>query len=403
MKKNEINPFVDMMLNVADGILAIGSAVAPSGVKGLSYWYINNKNDKYFYDNNGGYFEIINKGLRYTSANGESIKFINLNLLVTWIFKFKSKFKFVNLKTFHITDKRYDPNLNLQGKFIKRNKMKKRDYDKEPLIIKNYSVYFALSYYLLLCFICFIVIGYCIITKHNVVRLEIEILAELVGVYVLIYLILSTIKNHKYQRENPSYFEFTNKDINSFLNFQFFDSIIKKTNLISKNFKGIPNPALNLEKVYFCVICELGENYGRFHYFTPYELYKKSSIGVHIGKIVLYIRHLALYLLFALPYKIYKLKKTNEPLWLLKKNFVIRCKNRNYLLVNVYSVKEHNELLEYFKSINIEVENKTKFIPHIQNDGWFQDKNEIWSDDFSDTEIPKDIFKKKVRRFFSLD
>ena len=46
-------------------------------------WYINNKNDKYFYDNNGGYFEIINKGLRYTSANGESIKFINLNLLVT--------------------------------------------------------------------------------------------------------------------------------------------------------------------------------------------------------------------------------------------------------------------------------------------------------------------------------
>lgn len=243
----------------------------------------------------------------------------------------------------------------------------------------------------------------CIITKHNVVRLEIEILAELVGVYVLIYLILSTIKNHKYQRENPSYFEFTNKDINSFLNFQFFDSIIKKTNLISKNFKGIPNPALNLEKVYFCVVCELGENHGRFHYFTPYELYKKSSIGVHIGKIVLYIRHLALYLLFALPYKIYKLKKTNEPLWLLKKNFVIRCKNRNYLLVNVYSTKEYNELLQYFQSLNIEIENKTKFIPHIQNDGWFQDKNEIWSDDFSDTEIPKDTFKKKVRRFFSLD
>lgn len=41
MKKNEINPFVDMMLNVADGILAIGSAVAPGGVKGLLYWYIN--------------------------------------------------------------------------------------------------------------------------------------------------------------------------------------------------------------------------------------------------------------------------------------------------------------------------------------------------------------------------
>ena len=67
--------------------------------------------------------------------------------------------------------------------------------------------------------------------------MDIEILAELVGVYVLIYLILSTKKNHKYQRENPSYFEFTNKDINSFLNFQFFDSIIKKQILLVKILK----------------------------------------------------------------------------------------------------------------------------------------------------------------------
>lgn len=155
--------------------------------------------------------------------------------------------------------------------------------------------------------------------------------------------------------------------------------------------------------MYFCVVCELQSNYGRFHYFTPYELYKKSSIGIHIGKIVLYMKHLVLYLIFVLPYKIYKLKKSGEPLWLLKKNFVIRCKNRNYLLVNVYSTKEYNELLQYFQSLNIEIENKTKFIPHIQNDGWFQDKNEIWSDDFNDIEIPKDTFKKKLRRFFSLD
>ena len=107
-------------------------------------------------------------------------------------------------------------------------------------------------------------------------------------------------------------------------------------------------------------------------------------------------------MLFVLPYKIYKLKTNGEPFWLLKKNFVIRCKNRNYFLVNVYSVKEYNELLEYFKSLNIELVNKTKFIPQCQDIGYFVDKNEIWSDDFSDTEIPKDTFKKKARRFFSL-
>ncbi|MBO7475964.1 MAG: LysM peptidoglycan-binding domain-containing protein, partial [Campylobacter sp.] len=33
----------------------------------------NNKNDKYFYDNNGGYYEITNKGLKYTDINGETL------------------------------------------------------------------------------------------------------------------------------------------------------------------------------------------------------------------------------------------------------------------------------------------------------------------------------------------
>lgn len=105
------------------------------------------------------------------------------------------------------------------------------------------------------------------------------------------------------------------------------------------------------------------------------------------------------YISIVLPYKIYTLKKTKEPLWLLRKNFVLRCKNRNYFLVNVYSVKEYNELLQYFKDLNINIENKTKFMPQAQ----YLSKHEIWSDDFSDTEIPKDTFKRKLRRFFSLD
>ena len=276
-----------------------------------------------------------------------------------------------------------------------------RNYDKEPLTITDNSILFSWSWFLFLLFVCLVWLCYVIFTAQNSERFWRQVKAILCGLYC----IFSTIKQIKEmmqkEQQNKSYFAFTNQSITSTRDYIISD-LFSKNKYINEN-KTIPNPALNLEKVYFCVVCELGENYGRFHYFTPYELYKKSSIGVHIGKIVLYIMHLALYLLFALPYKVYKLKKTNEPLWLLKKNFVIRCKNRNYLLVNVYSVKEHNELLEYFKSINIEVENKTKFIPHIQNDGYFQDKNEIWSDDFSDTEIPKDTFKKKVRRFFSLD
>nr|WP_315055838.1 hypothetical protein [uncultured Campylobacter sp.] len=42
-------------------------------------------------------------------------------------------------------------------------------------------------------------------------------------------------------------------------------------------------------------------------------------------------------------------------------------------------------------------------MPQAQNSGYFTDKNEIYSDDFSDTQIPKKNFKWKLRRFFSLD
>jgi len=90
-------------------------------------------------------------------------------------------------------------------------------------------------------------------------------------------------------------------------------------------------------------------------------------------------------------------------LGLIRKNIVLRFKNRNYFLINIYSRRDLDEILEYFKQKDVQVTNKTVFMPQAQNKGLFTDKNEIWSDDFSDTQIPKDTFKRKLRRFFSLD
>ena len=90
-------------------------------------------------------------------------------------------------------------------------------------------------------------------------------------------------------------------------------------------------------------------------------------------------------------------------LWLLKRNFVVKFNNRNFFLVNAVSTKEYHELLQYFKALNVKIEDQTDFIPQAQNNDYFTDKNEIYSDDFSDTQIPKKNFKWKLRRFFSLD
>ena len=98
-----------------------------------------------------------------------------------------------------------------------------------------------------------------------------------------------------------------------------------------------------------------------------------------------------------------KFKIAKEPINLLNKNIVIKFKNRNYFLINIYSRRDLIQILNYFKDKDIPIINKTSFIPKCQNMGLFTDKNEVWSDDPNDTEIPKDDWKRKIRRFFSLE
>lgn len=130
------------------------------------------------------------------------------------------------------------------------------------------------------------------------------------------------------------------------------------------------------------MLAELQDRYGRWHHLTSWQLYRKSSIGVHIGKAALFLRYIITYTLFILPYKLWVLHRSNESYALLKKNIFIQFDNRNYLLVNIYSQKELDELIEYFKAHNIQISNKTFFIPHLQNQGWFVDKEEVWTNDF---------------------
>lgn len=92
---------------------------------------------------------------------------------------------------------------------------------------------------------------------------------------------------------------------------------------------------------------------------------------MHFNKTKGFIRYLLVYLIFALPFKINKLKKSGEPLWLLRKNFVIRMKNRNYFLVNCYSRDDYFELLRYFEADKIPAEDKTKFMPQAQKSAIF--------------------------------
>ncbi len=249
-----------------------------------------------------------------------------------------------------------------------------RDYDKEPIVIKDYGAYFQLS---LLMLISIVILILWIFDFKNGRFETIQFYSfdffRIVIVFVsMLWFVYFLYKLPKYFQANPSFFKFFNQK------FQYVEHFYDKDGVKAE----FTLPIEAISKTSFCIIAELQDRYGRWHHLTSWQLYRKSSIGVHIGKVTLFLRYLITYILFILPYKLWRLYRTGEAFSLLKKNLFIQFDNRNYFLVNIYSQKELDELIEYFKVCNIQITNKTYFIPHLQNQGWFVDKEEVWTNEF---------------------
>ncbi len=258
------------------------------------------------------------------------------------------------------------------------NQTKSRNYDKNPIKIINYSVLFESHLIILIGLIGIPLLindVYKIILENGSFTLRLGSTA-LVWIY-FIYLIF--IDYPKKFKEKPSYFLFNQNEVK--YHFKYLQK--KKDDLI------LASSVNQISQISFSIINELPNSYGRWHYLSSWQLYRKSSIGVHIGKATLFIRYVITYLFFILPYKLWRLYRAGEPFTLLSKNFFIQFTNRNYLLVNIYSQKDLDELLEYFQIHNIPVNQKTYFIPHLQNQGWFVDKEEIWTNELKNQQGEK--------------
>jgi len=249
-----------------------------------------------------------------------------------------------------------------------------RNYDENPIKIIDYGVLFELSIGIIIFTIAF---PFIVIDLNNIYQSRIFFNFEALRVYVLISVatwffykfFISYPNNFK---NNKSYFLFTNE----FVEYYYFGE--------NKDYKEIQSKIelSQIRQIDFCIICELPHRYARWHKLTAWQLYRQSSIGVHIGKATIFLRYLVQYILFVFPYKLWRLYKTNEELSLLNKNIFIHFSNRNYFLVNIYKKNELNDLLEYFKCKNINISKSTHFIPHLQNHSLFMDKEEIWTNDF---------------------
>lgn len=265
-------------------------------------------------------------------------------------------------------------------KDINNQQINQRDYDKDPIVIKNYAVYFqGTLFFLLILVIIYLWIGDFQNGRFEKMNLySFEFFRILISFLFILWFMQYIFKLPKRFDKFPSIFTFTNNSI-SHVRYLYDKDEDTQKNYLKVDMKEVSN-------VNYCVMVEFPYQYGRWHYLSSWQLYRKSSIGVHIGKATLFIRYFLTYVLFVLPYKIYRLIKAQESLGLLSKNIFIQFHNRNYFLVNIYSQKELDELMEYFKVHNIQVTGKTYFFPHLQNDGWFVDKNEVWSDEFNQKE-----------------
>lgn len=250
-----------------------------------------------------------------------------------------------------------------------------RDYDKNPIVIKDYGAYFQNSIIMLLATTLIILwIGDFQAGRFEQIDIHSYEFFKLIGAVIFILWFFNYLyKLPSRFKKTPSLFKLSNKEI---CNIEYvYDKKVWEINTYA--------PLRNAQQVSFCIVSELPNRFGRWHYLSAWQLYRKSSIGVHIGKATLFIRYLLTYFLFVFPYKLWRLLKAKEPLSLLYKNIFIQFNNRNYFLVNIYSKKDFDELMEYFRFHHVAIANKTYFIPHLQNDGWFTDKEEKWINEFN--------------------
>jgi len=253
---------------------------------------------------------------------------------------------------------------------------KQRDYDKEPIVIKNYAVYFqgALLYMLAL------VLIYLWIGDLQNGRFEkmdyysFEFFRIVISILFILWLIKDLLMLPKRFEKFPSIFTFKNNGL-SHIRYLYDKDEDTQKNYLEVDIKEVAN-------VSYCVMTEFPYQYGRWNIDSTWKKKRKFAIDIDFGELVLLVRYAITYLFFVLPYKLWRLYKAKEPLKLLRKNLFIQFTNRNYFLVNIYSQIDLDELLEYFKMHNIPVNQKTYFIPHLQNDGWFVDKEEKWTDEF---------------------
>lgn len=240
------------------------------------------------------------------------------------------------------SNKNLEDGLNLDNSQILHNKTNshKRDYDKKPIIIKDYGNFYQLFIYLSLWFIIVMICGRDAWSRDGIYQGKAQVIIGVVTISISAYLL---VKNtFKYFKDNKQKFIFT-KDTLSYIAYE-------------------QNTTQNINNINSVCRLFIGGNhtFGKNVYQskTLFQLFFKTDI-LELSFYLFIVTYTTIsYLIFILPYKVV----FQKAFFILNKNFLILFNDGSFMNITINSKKEYYEIIKYFKFQNIEVKKKVKFI-----------------------------------------
>lgn len=240
------------------------------------------------------------------------------------------------------SNKNLEDGLNLDNSQILHNKTNshKRDYDKKPIIIKDYGNFYQLFIYLSLWFIIVMICGRDAWSRDGIYQGKAQVIIGVVTISISAYLL---VKNtFKYFKDNKQKFIFT-KDTLSYIAYE-------------------QNKTQNINNINSVCRLFIGGNhtFGKNVYQskTLFQLFFKTDI-LELSFYLFIVTYTTIsYLIFILPYRVV----FQKAFFILNKNFLILFNDGSFMNITINSKKEYYEIIKYFKFQNIEVKKKVKFI-----------------------------------------
>ena len=233
-----------------------------------------------------------------------------------------------------------DKNSNFNKNRNSSNFTNKRDYDKNPIIIKDYGNFYQLFIYLSLWFIIVMICGRDAWSRDGIYQGKAQVIIGVVAISISAYLLVRN--TFKYFKDNKQKFIFT-KDTLSYIAYE-------------------QNKTQNINNINSVCRLFIGGNhiFGKNVYQskTLFQLFFKTDI-LELSFYLFIVTYTTIsYLIFILPYRVV----FQKAFFILNKNFLILFNDGSFMNITINSKKEYYELIRYFKFQNIEVKKKVKFI-----------------------------------------